>query len=147
MGTYDDMFLQAMDGEDSLKNNNQQGEVQKGKVISQEDKGFFIATGGKSEMILPSSEMVSTVAVGDEIEFVYTGMKDGIPQVSQKRALYARALENLQKSMEDKISVSAKIIKIISNKESKNIGYIASIDGVEAFLPFSQIRVPKDESA
>ncbi len=145
MGTYDDIFLQAMDGENSLKQNHQQGEVQKGKVISQEDKGFFIATGGKSEMILPNSEMVGTVAVGDEIEFVFTGVKDGIPQVSQKKALYAKALENLQKSMEDSTPVSAKITKIIANKEAKNIGYIVSVDGVEAFLPFSQIRVPKDE--
>ena len=145
MSTYDDIFLQAMEGESSLKQNHQPGEVQKGKVISQEDKGFFIATGGKSEMILPSSEMVGTVAVGDEIEFVFTGVKDGIPQVSQKKALYAKALINLQKSMEESTPVSAKIIKIIANKEAKNIGYIASIDGVEAFLPFSQIRVPKDE--
>jgi len=146
MGTYDDIFLQAMEGESSLKQNHQQGGVQKGKVISQEDKGFFITTGGKSELILPSSEMVGTVAVGDEIEFVFTGVKDGIPQVSQKKALYARALENLQKSMEDSTPVSAKIIKIIANKEAKNIGYIASVDGVEAFLPFSQIRVPKDDT-
>ncbi|MGL4676165.1 MAG: S1 RNA-binding domain-containing protein [Brevinema sp.] len=143
MSTYDDIFLQAMN---EPKKDSQQGQtVQKGKVVSQTENGYFIALGGKSEMILPMTELVGSVAIGDEIDIVPMGMRDGIAQVSQKKAVIARSFESLQESVDNNTPITAKATRILTNKESKNVGYMVSIGGVEAFLPFSQIRVPKNE--
>lgn len=145
MGTYDDMFLAAMTGEENFSQRTEQNEVLKGKLLSKEDKGFFVAMGGKTEMILPFSEMVSEASVGDEVEVAYNGTRDGIPQVSQKKALRIKAMEQLSQSMDDHSPVVATVKKVITNKESKSIGYSVDVDGVEAFLHFSQIRVPQQE--
>ncbi|MGL5956917.1 MAG: S1 RNA-binding domain-containing protein [Brevinema sp.] len=143
MNTYDDIFLQAMN---EPKQDSQQGKtVQKGKVVSQTENGFFIALGGKSEMILPNTEILGSVIIGDEIDIVQMGMRDGIAQVSQKKALIVRSLENLQESVENNTPVTATVTRVLMNKESKNVGYMVSINGVEAFLPFSHVRVPKNE--
>lgn len=145
MSTFDDIFLQAMNSEEvSLEDNNHSG-IQRGRIISQTDKGYFIALGGKTEMILPLSEINGSVVVGEEIDVVVMGPKDGIPQVSQKRALKQHSLEKIHESAENNTPVSATIQSVVKNKESKSVGYLVDIDGVEGFLPFSHIRLPKNE--
>lgn len=145
MSTFDDIFLQAMNTEETAQEDSNHGGLQRGKIISQTDKGYFVALGGKSEMILPLSEVNGTVNVGDELDIVVMGVKDGIPQVSQKRALRQYSLERIQESVENNTPVSAVIKSVVTNRESKSVGYLVDIDGVEGFLPFSHIRLPKNE--
>lgn len=145
MGAYDELFLQAMSNDNSQPKQSH-SDIQKGKVISKEDNGYFISIGGKSEMILPTSETIGTINVGDEIEVSQIGMRDGIPQVSQKKASRFKMLEQIQHSLDNNTPLIAVITKVITNKEGANSGYGVSLDGVEAFLPLSHIRAPKDVS-
>ena len=145
MGTFDELFLKAMDEESSSSTQYEQSDVQTGKVIGKEDNGYLISVGGKSEMILPNSELVSAINVGDEVEVVLNGMKDGIPQVSQKKAWRFKVLEQIAESAENNTPIKATIAKVITNKEGANAGYGVVFDGdVEGFLPMSHIRAPKE---
>ncbi len=144
MNTGGDIFLQAMNSSDNNNESHQEG-VQKGKVISKTDNGFFIASGGKSEMLLPMTEVVGSINVGDDVDIVSIGYKDGISQVSQKKALQYQSLEKIHESSNNNTPIVATVQRVITNKESKGVGYMVSIDGNEAFLPFSHVRVPSDE--
>ncbi len=139
-----DIFLQAMSSDDSHQQQSQRGDVIKGRVVAKTDNGFLVDTGGKSEAVLPNSEIVGTVNVGDEIDVVGIRAKEGTAQVSQKEAVKSNSIVKIQESYENETPVKAKIERVIKNRESKPVGYGVSVDGVEAFLPFSHIRVPRD---
>ncbi len=141
-----DIFLQAMSGDDSHQQQPRRGDVIKGRVVSKTDNGYLIDTGGKSEAVLPNSEVSGSVNIGDEIDVVEIRAKEGTAQVSQKEAAKSGSIIKIQESAENETPVRAKIERVITNRESKPVGYGVSINGIDAFLPFSHIKVPQNES-
>lgn len=146
MDSYGELFLQAMDGDHS--SNKPENGILIGKIISVEDDGFFVTVGGKSEMHLPSSEISSSssLKIGDEVQVVEIGHNAGIPCVSQKRMLQLLTRQDIEKSLEEGTTVQATVRSPVANREGKPSGYLVSINGVEGFLPLSQVRVFPGES-
>jgi len=143
MSTHDDIFLQAMDSK-AFSDNRSQNTILTGKVISESDNEYFLSVGGKSEMILSKSESIGPISVGDQIDIVSLGFKEGVPQASQKKANSIKTLESIYEAYSNKTPVEGEIIGVITNKEGQNAGFEVSIDGVSAFLPLSHIRTPKN---
>ncbi|MGL4563059.1 MAG: S1 RNA-binding domain-containing protein [Brevinema sp.] len=146
MSTYDELFLSAMQG-DSITNDTEQEELVNGVVINKGDNEYFLSVGDKSEWMLLFSEAIDTLNIGDHVLVTSIGLKDGIPYASQKKAKYLEAQQNIHQSSLDQTALSAKIEKLVVNKDGQNSGFMVSIDGVEAFLPLSHIYVGDDINA
>ncbi|MGL4366857.1 MAG: S1 RNA-binding domain-containing protein [Brevinemataceae bacterium] len=148
MNTHSDLFLQAMNGElaDNSSSVHNQQTLLKGQVCGKGDNEFFVNVGDKSEMILPFNETVGEVNINDQIDVVYNGVKNGVPQVSQKKALVFKAMDDIKLSSENNTPIQAKIVKLVSNSEGAPSGFEVDINGVKAFLPLSHIRAPQNPS-
>ncbi|CAN5334734.1 hypothetical protein BH10ACI1_BH10ACI1_24500 [soil metagenome] len=116
------------------------GELVTGKVIGVSDHGVMVDFGYKSEGLVPLEEFMSPegeimVKKGDEVEVVirsiHTG--DAPPALSRFDALSRKSWEII----EDAFREERPIIGIVTNKTKG--GLKVDIDGVEAFLPGSQI--------
>lgn len=138
-----DIFLQAM-AEEASSNDKSFNEILTGKVISENESEYFLHVGGKSEIILPKSEVVGSIAINDEIQVVPTKAINGIPQASQKKAHSIQMMKDLQEAFATHKPIKGKLIKIITNKEGKNAGFEVSIEGIHAFLPLSHIHTSKN---
>ncbi|MGL4394159.1 MAG: S1 RNA-binding domain-containing protein [Brevinema sp.] len=146
MSTYDELFLSAMQGDTVPSDMGQQNLVE-GVIVSKGETEYFLSVGDKSEWMMLFSESNNTLNVGDKVLVASIGTKDGIPHGSQKKARFYQAQENLYQSSIDKTPVSAKIEKLVTNREGQQVGFTVSIDGVEAFLPLSQIQAGADPAA
>ncbi|MGL4388977.1 MAG: S1 RNA-binding domain-containing protein [Brevinema sp.] len=146
MSTYDELFLSAMQGE-SIPNDMGQEKLVEGVVINKGATEYFLSVGDKSEWVLLFSDTITDLNIGDKVIVAANGIKDGIPHGSQKKAKYYQAQENVYQSSLEQTPLSAKIEKVISNKEGQQVGFTVSIDGVEAFLPFSQVQVGDNAQA
>ena len=116
------------------------GELVTGTVVGINDRGALVDFGYKSEGAVPLEELTDengqlTVKQGDEIEVVirsiYSG--DGAPQLSRTEALGRKVWDRIEEAYREEKPIVGKIV------DKTKGGLKIDIDGVEAFLPGSQI--------
>ncbi len=116
------------------------GELVEGKVVGLSDRGILIDFGYKSEGIAPIEDFTGedgqlTVAVGDDVEVVLKSMHsgDGPPVLSRIDALGRKAWDDIEKAFNEETTVTGTVV------DKTKGGLRIDINGVEAFLPGSQI--------
>ncbi len=116
------------------------GELVNGKVVGVSDRGVLIDFGYKSEGAVPLEEFTSpegevTIKEGDEVEVVirniHTG--DGPPMLSRNDALRRKTWDEIEKAFDAEIPIKG----FVTDKTKG--GLKVDINGIEAFLPGSQI--------
>ena len=116
------------------------GELVTGTVVGITDRGVLVDFGYKSEGSVPLEELTDengqiTVKQGDQIEVVirsiYSG--DGAPQLSRTEALGRKVWDTIEEAYRNGTTITGKIV------DKTKGGLKIDIDGVEAFLPGSQI--------
>ncbi|MCS6905639.1 MAG: 30S ribosomal protein S1 [Bacteroidia bacterium] len=113
-------------------------QIVKGRVIAVDDKEVVVNIGFKSEGVIPLSEFRgSPVKVGDEIDVYLETIenKSGQLVLSRKMANTLRAWERINEAMEKEI-----VLEGVVKRRTKG-GFVVDLDGIEAFLPGSQIDV------
>jgi small subunit ribosomal protein S1 len=116
------------------------GETVTGKIVGVSERGVLLDFGYKSEGVIEREEFTNaegelTVQVGDEIEVVIKSMDSGdsYPRLSFNDAKRRKAWVGIEQSFKDEAIVTGKI-----TGKTKG-GLTVDLDGVEAFLPSSQI--------
>ncbi len=116
-----------------------EGEIVKGKVLSINDKEVAVDIGFKSEGVIPLNEFksVEDLSVGDEIDILLDKMEDndGQLRLSKEKADFARIWDVVVQRHEDNEIVEGKCVRRIKG------GMVVDLQGLDAFLPGSQIDV------
>jgi small subunit ribosomal protein S1 len=124
---------------DKTMNQIKQGDIVTGKVLDVTGSEVVIDIGFKSEGILPMEEFdnFKDVKVGDEVEVYLENVEDlhGQLILSRKRADFIRVWEKVVEKYEKNESMSGTITRRIKG------GMVVNLNGVDAFLPGSQIDV------
>src|SRR5690606_18333503 len=115
------------------------GELVEGKVVGVSDHGALVDFGYKSEGIIPSDEfpegVENSVKVGDQVEAIiksiHTG--DAPPMLSRSDAVSRKVWNDLEEAFNNDAAVVGKIV------DKTKGGLKVDLNGVEAFLPGSQI--------
>ena len=116
------------------------GELVTGKVVGISDRGVLVDFGYKSEGAVPREEFTNaegeiTVKEGDTVEVVirniHTG--DGPPMLSRNDALRRKTWDEIEKAYNNEEPVKGFVI------DKTKGGLRVDINGIEAFLPGSQI--------
>jgi small subunit ribosomal protein S1 len=116
------------------------GELVKGKVVGISDRGVLVDFGYKSEGIvsideftLPNGEV--TVKKGDEVEVIIRSIHSGDapPQLSHTDAISRAAWSEIEAAFNSETPIVGRVI------DKTKGGLRVDINGVEAFLPGSQI--------
>ena len=114
-------------------------EVVKGVVVSKTDREVIINIGFKSDGMVPLSEFRDTpgLKLGDVVEVFVEDQEDKNGQLilSRKRAKTQRSWDNINTALEKDAIINGFV------KSRTKGGLIVDIDGVEAFLPGSQIDI------
>ncbi len=115
------------------------GEIISGAVVSMNLKDVVLNIGFKSDGMVPLSEFrdMPELKIGDVVEVFVEDQEDKNGQLilSRKRAKTQRSWDNINKALE-----MDSIINGFVKSRTKG-GLIVDIDGVEAFLPGSQIDI------
>ncbi|MFT7333363.1 MAG: small subunit ribosomal protein S1, partial [Sphingobacteriales bacterium] len=115
------------------------GDIVKGIVVSVGDKDVVLNIGFKSDGMVPTNEFRDTpdLKMGDEVEVLVEEQEDKLGQLvlSRKRAKIQRSWDNINSALEED-----KIINGFVKSRTKG-GLIVDVNGVEAFLPGSQIDI------
>ncbi len=116
------------------------GETVTGKIVGVSERGILLDFGYKSEGIVEREEFTNaegelTIQVGDEIEVVIKSMESGdnFPRLSFNDAKRRRSWVIIEQAFRDEAIVTGKI-----TGKTKG-GLTVDLEGVEAFLPSSQI--------
>lgn len=116
------------------------GELVQGKVVGVSDRGILVDFGYKSEGFIAAEEFTTpegelTAKPGDEIEAVIKSMDSGDhpPQLSFLDAARRRSWADIEQAYKDEKPINVRIV------EKTKGGLKVDINGVEAFLPGSQI--------
>jgi small subunit ribosomal protein S1 len=116
------------------------GELVQGKVVGISDRGVLIDFGYKSEGVADIAEFTSpegevTVKQGDEVEVTIRSMDSGDnpPFLSRADALRRRAWNEIETAYNQGTPVTGRVI------DKTKGGLRVDINGVEAFLPGSQV--------
>ena len=116
------------------------GELVKGKVVGISDRGVLVDFGYKSEGIvsideftLPDGEV--TIKKGDEVEVIIRSIHSGDapPQLSHTDAISRAAWSEIEAAFNSETPIVGRVI------DKTKGGLRVDINGVEAFLPGSQI--------
>jgi small subunit ribosomal protein S1 len=116
------------------------GELVTGTVVGITDRGALVDFGYKSEGFVPLEELTGPdgeliVAQGDTLDVVirsiYSG--DGAPQLSRVDALGRKVWDRIEEAFRAEEPIVGKVV------DKTKGGLRVDIDGVEAFLPGSQI--------
>src|SRR6185369_2802084 len=116
------------------------GELVEGRVVGISERGILVDFGYKSEGVVPIEEFagadgVPTVNVGDTgevvIRTIHTG--DAPPQLSRSDAMSRKAWMEIEAAYKEERPIIGKII------DKTKGGLRVDINGIEAFLPGSQI--------
>ncbi len=116
------------------------GELVQGTVVGVSDRGVLVDFGYKSEGIAPIEEFTSpegevTAKPGDDVEVVirsiYSG--DAPPILSRQEAVTRKAWEEIEKAFNNETPITGRVV------EKTKGGLKVDINGVEAFLPGSQV--------
>jgi len=114
------------------------GELVEGKVVGVSEHGVLVDFGYKSEGVIPAEEFAqpleTSVAVGDTIQAVIKHIGgEGQPALSKNDALGRRVWTDLEEAFKNDAAVRGMITGKIKG------GLKVDLDGVEAFLPGSQV--------
>lgn len=116
------------------------GQVVSGKVVGFTESGMMVDFGHKSEGIVDLTEVRTPegdlkLKEGDEVEVVIRNIdsSDNPPILSYIEALRRRAWEKIARAYRKKENLNCKVISKVKG------GFTVEIDGVEAFLPGSQV--------
>ena len=139
-GTYSSEERQRME---SLYNVSlttvQSNEVVKAVVAGISERDVILNIGFKSDGMVPRSEFrdIPNLSVGDEVEVLIINREDsnGHLLLSRKAARIMNAWERIVKSHEEDLVIQGKV------KSRTKGGLVVEIDGIETFLPGSQIDV------
>ena len=116
-----------------------QGDIVKGKILDVTANDVLVDIGFKSEGIIPGDEFdhLSDVKVGEEIEVFLENVEDPNGQLilSRRRADFIRVWENVVEKFEKNETIKGIIVRRIKG------GMVVTLNGVDAFLPGSQIDV------
>ncbi|MGI9108233.1 MAG: 30S ribosomal protein S1 [Pyrinomonadaceae bacterium] len=117
----------------------QEGSVVRGTVVGINDRGVLIDFGFKSEGLVDQQEFTEngelTVKRGDEVEVLIKSMEsqEGQPILSRADAVRMRAWDELEKAHREGTPIKGRIIERVKG------GLRVDVDGVDAFLPGSQV--------
>jgi small subunit ribosomal protein S1 len=115
------------------------GEIVAGKVVLINSKDVVLNIGFKSDGLVPLSEFRDTpnLKVGDEVDVFVESQEDKNGQLilSRKRAKTQRSWESINSALENDQIITGFV------KSRTKGGLIVDIQGVEAFLPGSQIDI------
>ncbi|MCR5495539.1 MAG: 30S ribosomal protein S1 [Treponema sp.] len=132
--------------EESLKslNNQAEGQIVEGEVISVSDDYVFLDVGCKSEGRLPVEEFAGKLPnVGDKVSvFLVKVFGHNGPEISKTKADAKRLWKDVAQAFKDKTPVEGTITKIVKGGYDVNLG-----GGIHAFLPISQSDSQKVEKA
>jgi small subunit ribosomal protein S1 len=114
------------------------GDLVEGKVVGVSERGILVDFGYKSEGIIPAEENVegeSALSVGDTVEVVIKSIHSGDapPQLSRTDAKSRKIWNDIEEAYKNDVPVVGKIV------DKTKGGLTVDINGVEAFLPGSQI--------
>ncbi|MEM7368804.1 MAG: 30S ribosomal protein S1 [Bacteroidota bacterium] len=116
-----------------------ENEIVTGTVVSVGDKEVVLNIGFKSEGVVPISEFrdVEDLSAGSELEVFIESVEDRNGQLilSRKRAKNLRTWERINESMEADVIMMGHVMRRTKG------GFVVDMDGIEAFLPGSQIDV------
>ncbi|MCB2407592.1 30S ribosomal protein S1 [Hymenobacter sp. BT178] len=117
----------------------QEEEVVKGTVVGITDRDVILNIGFKSDGLVPLSEFRDLVdlKIGDQVEVFIEDQEDSNGQLilSRKKAKIKQAWKSIYDALENDT-----ILEGVVKRRTKG-GLIMDLDGVEAFLPGSQIDV------
>lgn len=117
----------------------QEGEVVRGTVVGVTERGVLIDFGYKSEGIVNPSEFMEngelTVKRGDEVDVMVKAMEtsEGYPVLSRADAVRLRAWDDVEKAFNEGVPIKGRVMDRIKG------GLRVDIDGIQAFLPGSQV--------
>ncbi len=114
------------------------GDLVEGKVVGVSERGILVDFGYKSEGIIAVEEDIegeSALAVGDTVEVVIKSIHSGDspPQLSRIDAKSRKIWNDIEEAYKNDVPVVGKIV------DKTKGGLTVDINGVEAFLPGSQI--------
>ncbi len=116
-----------------------EGEIVKGRVTSIQDGDVVVDIGYKSEGLVPINEFrdMPDLKPGDEVEFFVEKVEDARGQLvlSRRKAKLLRAWDRIRDSYHNGTVIKGTVIS-----KTKG-GLIVDIDGLETFLPGSQIDI------
>ena len=116
-----------------------QNQIINGTVIGQNEKEIIMDIGFKSEGIIPRTEF-STISIpdlGDNMDVYLEKIEDknGQTILSVEKAIWMKGWMKLMKIQKEDKTVMGKVIRRIKG------GVIVDVEGIQAFLPGSQIDV------
>jgi len=116
-----------------------EGELVVGKVLSVNDKEVAVDIGFKSEGVIPLDEFTNPqdLKVGEDIEVFLDNIEDvdGQLVLSRKKVDFIHAWEQIVSSHDDGTIIQGRCVRRIKG------GIVVDLNGVDAFLPGSQIDV------
>ena len=113
-------------------------EIVKGRIVSVGDKDVVIDIGFKSDGIVPKSEFASELEAGDEVEVYLERIEDYHGQLilSKTKADTVQRWMKVEDAFENE-----KVLEGVIVRRIKGGMIVELLDGMEAFLPGSQIDV------
>ncbi len=116
-----------------------EGSIYKGKVVEKRDSGALLDIGYKAEGYLSKEEFLDweNIKVGDEVDVLLEELENdnSMPGISSKKAVFQKSWAKITEE-----SAEGTIVKGIMKSRVRG-GIIVDVDGIEAFLPGSQIDV------
>ncbi len=133
-------FQKLLEEENSSLNFYTRGEKVKGKIVRIQDDIAFVDIGQKTEVVI-NREEIGDLKEGDEIEAIYLGRKnkEGYQVISRKPLIISQTIEKVENAFKNNEKIKVKL----DRKAQK--GFIVSIDGLKAYLPFSEAGLKKGE--
>jgi small subunit ribosomal protein S1 len=132
-------FGQLLDQFEQEQSALQEGEVVRGTVVGVTERGVLIDFGYKSEGIVNPNEFMEngelTVKRGDEVDVMVKAMEtsEGYPVLSRADAVRLRAWDDVEKAFNEGVPIKGRVMDRIKG------GLRVDIDGIQAFLPGSQV--------
>ncbi|HEY5837914.1 MAG TPA: 30S ribosomal protein S1 [Pyrinomonadaceae bacterium] len=132
-------FGQLLDQFEQEQSALQEGEVVRGTVVGVTERGVLIDFGYKSEGIVNPTEFMEngelTVKRGDEVDVMVKAMEtsEGYPVLSRADAVRLRAWDDVEKAFNEGVPIKGRVMDRIKG------GLRVDIDGIQAFLPGSQV--------
>lgn len=119
------------------------GEIVTGTVIQVNPDEVLVDVGGKSEGIIPRSELsyrdvdpAEAVQVGQQIDVFVLRLEneEGHPVLSKKRADRKQAWDRLERLFQEKAEIKAPVVEVVKG------GLLVGLGGVNGFVPASLVE-------
>ncbi|MCE9500321.1 MAG: 30S ribosomal protein S1 [Leptospira sp.] len=111
------------------------GKIIEGRVVEVNDQGVFVDIGLKSDGRVPREEFAEVPEIGSSLAVVIKGKEDSEIYILSKNEAEARkGWENIKEAFKQNIQIQGRIASEVKGK-----GFNVMIEGVELFLPSSQI--------